>query len=58
MYRPLEMVFGLLRPGMPQLQYKVNKATDAIVGGDRVLVCAAWGFSVAISCFHDLDDED
>ena len=42
---PLETVIGLLRTGLPQLQHKIHKATDAIDAADLVAVCDAWGFS-------------
>ena len=54
---PLETVIGLLRPGMPPLQHKVHKSTDALDAGDLVRVCSAWGFPVAMSCFNELNDE-
>ena len=40
---PLETVIGLHRPGEPQLQYKLHKATDAVGTEDLLLVCEAWG---------------
>ncbi len=43
---PVETVFGLLRPDLPQLQHKVHKPMDAIDAHDLVEVCAAWGFDV------------
>lgn len=43
---PLETVVGLLRAGMPQLQHKLHKATDAIQPEDLVEICVAWGFHV------------
>ena len=46
---PLETVIGLLRPGVPQLQYKVHKATNDIKPQDLVQVCADWGFEVQCS---------
>lgn len=46
---PLETVFGLLRPGVPQLQHKVHKETDAVDAEDLMEVCKAWGFSVVPS---------
>ncbi len=46
---PLETVIGLLRPGTPQLQHKVHKATEAIDAKDLVQVCKTWGFDVPLS---------
>ena len=43
---PLETVIGLLRPGLPQLQYKVHKATDSVNADDLIEVCQAWGYDV------------
>ena len=51
---PLETVIGLLRPGAPQLQHKVHKATDALGADDLVAVCQAWGFVVDISALESL----
>ena len=45
---PLETVVGLLRPGYPQLQHKVHKATDDVDASDLLLVCHAWGFCITM----------
>ena len=46
---PLETVVGLLRPGAPQRQHKVHKATNDIDATDLVNVCMTWGFDVPLS---------
>ena len=43
---PLETVFGLLRTGLPQLQHKIHKPTDAIDASDLAAVCDAWGVAI------------
>jgi len=43
---PLETVIGLLRPGLPQRQHRLHKATDDIDAEDLAQVCEAWGFAV------------
>ena len=54
---PLETVIGLLRPGTPQLQHKIHKATDEIDAEDLVQLSTAWGFSVHQSCFNTMFNE-
>lgn len=54
---PLETVFGLLRPGAPQLQHKVHKPTDAIDAEDLTQVCSAWGYSVPQELFNTFLNE-
>jgi hypothetical protein len=44
---PVETVFGLLRPDLPQLQHKVHKEIELIDSQDLVKVCAAWGFEIS-----------
>ena len=46
---PVETVFGLLRPGVPQLQFKIHKEIDHINSQDLLNVCIEWGFDVQIS---------
>ena len=55
---PLETVIGLLRPGMPQLQHKVHKPTEAINAKDLEQACSAWGFSVQPSTIEFLIKDD
>ena len=55
---PVETVFGLLRPGAPQLQHKVHKPTDSIDAQDLVEVCAAWGFDVPSAALTPLTQEN
>ena len=43
---PLETVIGLLRPGVPQRQHKIHKATDSIDVEDLLGVCPAWGQNI------------
>ena len=54
---PVETVFGLLRPGAPQLQCKLHKALDAVDAKDLVQVCAAWGFDARIPVLAPLLQE-
>ena len=49
---PLETVIGLLRSGVPQLQYKLHKEIKTINTEDLVQVCAAWGFETQNSDFE------
>ena len=55
---PIETVFGLLRPGVPQLQHKLHKPTDGVDAQDLIEVCAAWGFRVALADLASLDKEN
>ncbi len=55
---PLETVIGLLRPGVPQLQYKVHKETNALDAEDLVEVCEAWGYKVETSIFKSFLKEN
>ena len=55
---PIETVFGLLRPGVPQLQHKLHKPTDGVDAQDLMEVCAAWGFRVALTDLALLDKEN
>ncbi len=55
---PLETVIGLLRPGAPQLQYKVHKETDALGIEDLAEVCQAWGYKVEIDSFKPFFKEN
>ena len=55
---PLETVIGLLRPGVPQLQYKVHKETNALDAEDLVKVCEAWGHKVETSIFKSFLKEN
>ena len=48
---PVETVFGLLRPDVPQLQHKLHKPTAAIDAEDLLQVCIAWGFDVPHAAF-------
>jgi len=43
---PIETVIGLLRPELPQLQYKVHKSVEEIDSNDLLDVCISWGFDV------------
>ena len=54
---PLETVIGLLRPGSPQLQLKIHKATESIVPDDLAWVCKSWGASIPIADLEDLFKE-
>ena len=51
---PFETVIGLLRPGAPQLQYKVHKAIEDINAQDLVRACNSWGFDVQNSALKQL----
>ena len=51
---PLETVIGLLRPGVPQLQYKIHKAIDDLESADLVQVCTVWDFEVQIAAIEPL----
>lgn len=55
---PIETVIGLLRPDLPQLQYKLHKPVDVIDTDDIVQVCTAWGFAVEISVLAALLQEN
>ena len=55
---PLETVIGLLRPGVPQLQYKVHKETNALDAEDLAKVCEAWGHKVETSIFKSFLKEN
>ena len=55
---PIETVFGLLRPGVPQLQHKLHKPTDGVDAQDLIEVGAAWGFRVALADLASLDKEN
>ena len=46
---PVETVIGLLRPDAPQVQFKLDKPTDAVNAEDLVQVCKAWGFDAPTS---------
>ncbi|MBM4015717.1 MAG: hypothetical protein FJ293_12240 [Planctomycetes bacterium] len=39
---PVETVLGLLRPGAPQLQRRLHKATSAVTDEDLAETCRAW----------------
>ena len=54
---PLETVVGLLRPGAPQLQHKIHKATNALSAEDLLQVCEAWGHAVEIEVLKPLFKE-
>ncbi len=54
---PLETVFGLLRPGTPQLQHKVHKATNDIHAEDLLQVCKAWGYNINKTVIEPLFQE-
>ena len=54
---PLETVFGLLRPGIAQLQHKVHKATDDIHADDLIQVCEAWGYDIKKTVIDPLFQE-
>ena len=54
---PLETVIGLHRPSAPQLQYKLNKATDLVGAEDLLLVCEAWGFEAKIKVIDSFSKE-
>ena len=49
---PLETVIGLLRKGLPQIQYKLHKEIEAVQPNDLVQVCAEWGVDVEASFFE------
>jgi hypothetical protein len=49
---PLETVVGVLRPGAPQLQHKIHKATNAVTADDLTRACKAWGHDVAITAIE------
>jgi len=55
---PIETVIGLLRPGAPQLQYKLHKPTDAVNAEDLVQVCSTWGFDIQVAGLARLLQED
>ena len=55
---PLETVIGLLRPGLPQLQHKVHKETDAVDAEDLIEVCRAWGYPIEINILISLFKEN
>ena len=42
---PVETVIGLLRPGVPQVQYKIHKPTDCIDAEDLMKIAETWSFS-------------
>ena len=49
---PLETVIGLLRPNVPQLQYKIHKATADVTAADLSLIAASWGFDAKNTAFE------
>ena len=49
---PLETVIGLLRPGAPQLQYKLHKPIADVEAADLVTGCVTWGFVVQASALE------
>ena len=54
---PLETVIGVLRPGLPQLQYKIHNAIDAVTANDLVLACEAWGHAAPNTVIEQLFKE-
>ena len=54
---PLETVIGLLRPGQPQRQKKIHKATDDVDAGDLSHVCREWGVVSPLDNLRTLFEE-
>ena len=55
---PLETVIGLLRPGVPLLQYKIHKAMNAVDAEDLARVCERWGHSIQSASLEPLLKEN
>ena len=50
--QPIETVFGLLRIGMPNLQFKIHKEIHSITPSDLQELCSEWGVDVDKSIFE------
>ena len=55
---PVETVFGLLRPELPQLQHKVHKTTEEVDADDLLEICNAWGFGLPAAAFESFVNDN